>query len=61
MKSPLIPSEHWLADELPYAVSPKMVSNDLIIGSRLLRLLSFLTLWLALLAHQQVELDFTLE
>jgi hypothetical protein len=56
-----MPSEHWLADELPCPIHAKRRCNDMAIIPRLLSLSSFPTLRLAPAAHQQIKLDFVVE
>lgn len=61
MEPPIMPSEHWLANESPCPVPPTKLSHDMIVVSRLPKLSSLLTLWLDPFVHRKPEPDFMVE
>ena len=51
IEPPIMPSEHWLADELPCPAPPAKLSNNMLALGRLPKLPSLLSLWPDPISH----------
>lgn len=58
---PIMPSEHWLADELPCPAPQAKLSQDMLVLGRLPQLPSPQTLWLEPVSHRDSVLHIVVE